>query len=476
MIDPVLSQPAPKGPARPARTCAALASLLLVLLTSAPRMFANAAALPREASVPCVNAGRAGFVEFSGCATSAEFGGLTSYARRAGSPRHPFHDSQGGGGGAAAGPSVDAQVQQGFNHAYNLDHEEALTILKQAAAQDPSSVGAQRALAVVTWLNLMFTRGTVLVDDYLGPVTKRDDVTVKPPPTAVSQAFRTYIGRAEALAEQRVAQAPNDPNAQYELGAALGLDASYTATIDGRVMGAFSAARRAYNAHERVLDLAPSRKDAALVVGTYRYLVANLSLPARWMAYVVGFGGGRERGIEMIEEAAAYPGGTEAKFALVLIYNREHEYDKAVRVLRELQMAYPRNRLLWLEAGSTLLRARRASEADTMLTMGLEKFAKDPRPRMGGEEGLWFFKRGAARVLLKRQTEAQADLTQALKSQAREWVHAQTHLQLGKLADLSGDRTRALAEYDRAIQLGTVARDADTIDEANRLKAEGYKG
>jgi len=375
----------------------------------------------------------------------------------------------------APSPSIDQQVDQGFDLAYNLDHEQAIDVLKQAAAQDPANSGAQRALATVTWLNLLFTRGTVLVDDYLGPVTKRD-VSVKPPPNEVASAFRGYIGKAEELAEQRVLRTPNDPNANYELGAALGLDASYTATIEGRVMGAFSAARRAYNAHERVLALAPARKDAALVVGTYRYLVANLSLPARWMAYVVGFGGGRELGIQMIEEAANYTHGTEAKFALVLIYNRERQFDKAVGVLRALQTTYPRNRLLWLEAGSTLLRGGHAADADAMLTAGLERFTKDSRQRMGGEEGLWYFKRGAARVLLKRRPEAEADLARVLSAPARPWVRAQAHLELGKLADLAGDRSKAVAEYDRAIQLGMSAADADTVDQASRLKNAAYKG
>lgn len=95
---------------------------------------------------------------------------------------------------------------------------------------------------------------------------------------------------------------------------------------------------------------------------------------------------------------------------------------------------------------------------------------------MGGEEGLWFFKRGAARVLLKRQSEAQADLQHALAAPARQWVYAQAHLELGKLADLSGDRTRAHAEYDRAIQLGASAADPDAVNQASRLKSTGYKG
>ena len=47
------------------------------------------------------------------------------------------------------------------------------------------------------------------------------------------------------------------------------------------------------------------------------------------MAYVAGFGGGRERGIQMLEETAAAGGEnrTDAMFALVLVYNRERQYD-----------------------------------------------------------------------------------------------------------------------------------------------------
>src|SRR5438128_963555 len=138
-----------------------------------------------------------------------------------------------------------------------------------------------------------------------------------------------------------------------------GLRPSYTATVDGSVVGAFRAAREAYDEHEKVLTLEPRRKDAGLVVGTYRYIVATLALPLRWMAYVAGFGGGREKGLRLIEDAAAYSGEnqTDARFALLLIYNRERRYDEALAQLALLRERYPRNRLVWLESGSTSLRA-----------------------------------------------------------------------------------------------------------------------
>src|SRR4029079_4016539 len=96
----------------------------------------------------------------------------------------------------------------------------------------------------------------------------------------------------------------------------------------------------------------------------YRYAVSSLSAPIRLLAGIAGFGGGREKGLHLIEAAAAYPSDTQtnARFTVIVIYNREERYDDALRVIRELQQAYPRNRLLWLEAGSTALRAGRFEE------------------------------------------------------------------------------------------------------------------
>ena len=119
------------------------------------------------------------------------------------------------------------------------------------------------------------------------------------------------------------------------------------------MLSAFRAAREAYDEHEQVLSLAPQRRDAGLVVGTYRYIVATLSLPIRWVAYVAGFGGGRERGLSLVEGAANYSGEnqTDARFALTLLYNRERRYDDALKQLAVLRETYPRNRLVWLESG-----------------------------------------------------------------------------------------------------------------------------
>ena len=143
----------------------------------------------------------------------------------------------------------------------------------------------------------------------------------------------------------------------------------------------------------------------------------------RMMAYVAGFGGGRDRGLQMIEETAARGGEsrTDALFALVLVYNRERRYGDALRVLEQLRRMYPRNRLVLLEAGATAVRGKRGAQADALLTEGLALTAADTRPKMPGEHALWRFKRGAARALMGRTAGAEEDLRAATSADAQPW-------------------------------------------------------
>jgi tetratricopeptide (TPR) repeat protein len=378
-------------------------------------------------------------------------------------------------------PTAHAQstadlVRDAYDLAYNLDHDQAEARLDRALALAPDDGGVHRAIASITWLNVLFHRGAITVDHYLGTVTKPRVSTVAPP-AALAGRFHTHVERAIQLSTAWTQRAPRSAQAWYELGAALGLQASYTASVEGQLMAGFRAAKGAYDAHERVLAIDPKRLDAGLIVGTYRYLVASLSLPMRWMAYLAGFGGGRERGLRMIEQAAGYPGDnrTEARFALVLLYNREGRYDDALAVIRELRAQFPRNRLLGLEYGATALRAGRAAEADTVLTAGIEGLLDDRRPRAGGEVPMWHYKRGAARVRLGKLDAAAEDLKAARAGDAPGWIRGRATVELGKIADLRGDRQAARASYKQGGALCEADRDPLCANEAHALEKKAYR-
>jgi Flp pilus assembly protein TadD len=372
---------------------------------------------------------------------------------------------------ALGNPESEALRAKAANHVYNLEHDAALATFRQAVAADPQDAGAYRGLASSLWLSITFRRGNMTVDDYLGRPNKPNTNPLPNPPPETVAGFHDAVDKAIALARQRIAKNPKDADAHYQLGAAIGLRASYSATVDGSVMGAFRAAREAYDEEEQALALQPQRKDAGLIVGTYRYIVAALAMPLRVVAYIAGFGGGKDKGIRQIEEAAAYGGDnqTEARFALILLYNREQRYDDALKQLAALRERYPRNRLVWLESGSTSLRAGRAAEAERFLSDALTRFADDPRPRMFGEDALLRYKRGAAFAALGRKAEAEADLRKSLTLEGRKWVHGRSHLELGKLALKAGNKAAAAVEFRAAIGLADSDNDPLTSDEAKRL-------
>jgi tetratricopeptide (TPR) repeat protein len=380
-------------------------------------------------------------------------------------------------GSARAQPAPDAAAlrSRGLELGYNHDHDDAAAAFNRAIAGDPADARAYRLLAASAWVRMLLGQGAITVEDYLGQT--RGNLPRPPRGGELDRLFHDSLTRAIALGEQRVRERPADADAHYQLGAALGVQASYVATIEGRVMDSLKSARRAYREHERTLALDPSRKDAGLIAGMYRYIVSQLPLPVRWGAYLAGFGGDRARGLRMIEEASRHPGDhqTNAMFVLVLFYNREGRFDDALAVLRSLQERYPRNRLLWLEAGGTSLRAGRPAEARAVLEEGLRRLAADPRPRSPGEIARWQYAYGASLVATGEAARAAAELAAARDGAIRDWVRGRVHKELGKLADLRRDRAGAIAEYRTADRLCRADGDDVCRKDLRTLIRTGYR-
>lgn len=375
----------------------------------------------------------------------------------------------------ASPASLDATIDQAFQAAYNLDQPAALTLARRAVATSPAEPKAHRTLAAVLMLEMLFRRGAVSVDHYMAGMT-RMQASLQKPPQDLESEFRRALARAIELADARRKHDPADLDALYELGTAYALQATFIASIEGSMRSALRSAKLAFDAQEEVLERDPKRAGAGLVVGTYRYLVSALSLPTRLLAYVVGFGGGKQRGISLLEEAARDPNTyVDAQTALMLVYSREGRHDDVVRIAQSLAAEYPRNRLFVLEAGAAAVRAGRAVDANAILTRGLGVLDRDERPKMPGERAVWLYKRAMARVLLKQLAEAQADLDRALQSDPQGWVRGRIHIEIGKIADLSGRRREALAAYQTARSLCELHNDPLCIQDATRLTRRAYE-
>lgn len=365
--------------------------------------------------------------------------------------------------------------RQGLQLGYNLDHAEALAAFKASIAADPTHPAGYRMAAAAAWIMILFEQGHISVDDYFG------DTRIYQPRGVLNATleaeFDTNIRQAIALAEAQVREHPDSADAHSQLGAAYGLQASFGTTVRGQVIASLGPARRAYREQERVMELEPSRTDAGITLGMYRYAVAGLPAPKRIVARLFGFPGDRPLAIRLLEAAAARPGDTQpnAMFTLILMYNGELRYDEAMALILELERRFPRNRLMPLEEGRTLLRQHKFAAAKSALTRGLAAFAADRRVKAPGEESRWRLARGAALVGLGECDEATRELNAALPLATRDWVRGRVQTELGKVADLRGDRPQALRAYRQAAQLCKQDHDVECADDAARLMKAVYR-
>src|SRR5215472_15503845 len=130
---------------------------------------------------------------------------------------------------AAANEQSRALRTRGAEQIYNLDRDLAATTFRQAIAADPQDPSAYRGLATTLWLSITFRRGNMTVDDYLGRATKPPAPTspIPPAPPETVAAFQRAIDQAVTLARTQISRNARDADAHYQLGAAIGLRASY---------------------------------------------------------------------------------------------------------------------------------------------------------------------------------------------------------------------------------------------------------
>jgi len=379
----------------------------------------------------------------------------------------------------AAGPvSVDPGdlIARAYHAAFNLDYDEAASLARKATIEAPDDSRTHRTLASVLWMHMLFARGVITVDNYMGSVTKSAKA-LPPVPVALDVEFQVEIRRAADLADARLKREPNNLDAEQDVASVSALEASYITSVKGSVMSAFTPAKRAFQLDDEVLSKDPNRSSAALVVGVYRYLVSTFSMPTRWFAYLAGFGGGKEKGISLIESAAA--GGeshVEASAALMLIYTREGRHRDAEQIAHRLVTEFPRSRVFELEEGAAAARAGLGAEADSILSHGIEKLKTDPRPRFPGEDAYWFYKRSIARTEMRHYPDAKADLQSALGAHPIDWIAGRIHLQIGRIDDLTSQRTTAVTEYKQAKAICEAQNDPICAEEAARLMKTAYTG
>lgn len=359
---------------------------------------------------------------------------------------------------------------------YSLDFEPAERKFRELTVEDPVNPTYWNLLASSIWLKIVYEQEKLGLDSYTGSRLGGSESTDIVNPEREAQV-RGAVQRAIAAGEAILEENPEDLEALYALGVANGTLASFEALAKRAYLKANSAARRAREYHLQVLRLDPSFNDARLAIGTYDYALGEIPGFLRFMLGFVGIrGGDTAGGIEQLEYAAELGdrASTNAKMVLVVVYNREKEYDKALEVLRDLHSSYPRNFLLELEQASVYERKEEWDAAIAVHEAVLSKVESgaDGYDRLDAEPVL--FKIGEANVHSYRNERAIPAFTRVISGrEATDGLKARSHLWMGKIYDSAADRGTAIEHYSAILALDC---EDELKDEARRYLRRPFGG
>jgi tetratricopeptide (TPR) repeat protein len=359
---------------------------------------------------------------------------------------------------------------EGVQHLYSLDFSASEASFRSLAKDYPDNPDYWNALASSYWLKTLHDQQKLNMEsfsskDRFGTMDSNDTVT-----DAEEKQLRDTVDKALATAEAMLKKDPKNTRALYAKGASYATLASFEATIRRSWLSAARKAKTARNLHKEVLKLDPNFNDARTSVGIYNYAVGSLSWGARVLVGVVGLGGdGKEAGIKDLEIAAAKGAraAVDAKMLLVVVYSREQQYDKTLKLLEELHGRYPRNFILEMSKASLYGKMARWDLATKSYRQIIEKIAsrKDGYERMRIEKVYY----DLANSEFHAQKFDDATRTFGLVtvgSTATPSEKAHAHLWMGRMSDSRRNRADALKHYNAVLGLDV---DSEVKSDAQRL-------
>ncbi|MEQ1886625.1 MAG: hypothetical protein ABL967_16290 [Bryobacteraceae bacterium] len=245
---------------------------------------------------------------------------------------------------------AQALIENGFQHFYNMEFDQALEQYVAASKLKPDSADVYNHIAQAILYREMLRSGALESELVTGrnPFNRREKMN---PGAADEKQILDSIARASGISRARIAANADDAEAHYLLGVTLGLRANYGFLVRKSYVDSLRDATAARAEHRRATDIDPNFIDAQLIQGVYDYMVGSLHWTYRMLGFLAGFRGDRERGIHTLEMVAEKGklNRSDAKVALCAIYRRERDPQKAIPLLTGLIQQYPRNYLFRME-------------------------------------------------------------------------------------------------------------------------------
>ena len=351
-------------------------------------------------------------------------------------------------------------VQEGWDHFYNLEYDQAIADFERAIAQDPTSPDLHNHLAQTIVFKEMFRNGALESELVSGnnSLLRRPKLN---PTDATRKRFLSEIDKALSLADARLKKSPNDAAALYAQGISYGIRSDYFWVVEKSWHDSLRDATAARRAHNRVSELEPNNVDARLVQGLHDYIVGSLPWAFKMLGFLVGIHGDKEKGIRTVEDVARNGklNRDDAEIFLCALYRRENKTKLAVPLVQDLIQKFPRNYLLRLElsvmysmSGDKVHGLEAVEEAARLKSVHAPGFDQMPWEKIYYQEGsiqFWYRDLDQAMENLKKVAAAgdKVDLNTSVY----------TYLRIGQIYDMTHHRAEAVAAYKKAIALEPLA-------------------
>ncbi|HXG34578.1 MAG TPA: tetratricopeptide repeat protein [Bryobacteraceae bacterium] len=372
-------------------------------------------------------------------------------------------------------PARLSRIQSGLGHLYNMDYERARQTFQSLAQDFPDDPAGYAYLAMTCWVEELAGTQELSIDRFAASDFFVENPQYRPEISPRTETeFRRLTQEAIEKARRRLEHDPRDRAARFLRGLAYRNLASFEVSLKRSWWAAFRAGAKAVRDHRELLRSDPEFHDARLSTAVYDYVTGSLPWSVKWLAFLLGYRGDRERGKRELELAAqkAPLAGDDARVVLVLIYTRERNYTKALEHLEELHRKYPDNYLVHLDmAGMTL----RMGAADRALALYEEilKTHSESRPRYRDLEPARVYTRMAVVLRLRgRLQEAEQWLRRSLDGNTTLRTETVARLELAKTLDRMGRRREALQLYEAVRSAPDVA---GSRAEAERLLRSPFR-
>jgi hypothetical protein len=370
--------------------------------------------------------------------------------------------------------NFDPAVRDGFERFYNLDFDGALARFEPVLKAHPEDPMAYAYIQMTTVFRELYHQDLLDTTYYAHDnfLTSKRNVPV---PDATRQRIESLTDTGIKLCDDRIKANSQDKDAYFARGYLRGIHAVFITLVDHSFV---TAAHQGYSARgdsEQTLKIDPEYADAKMALGIQYFAVASLPRLVRMMVGIVGVGGNKEKGLQLLRESAAHGvvTGVESRTVLSLFLRHDARYPEALAVQHGLAVEYPRNYLFRLEEANLTKDEGTGPGAIALYKTVLADAAKpgyfvDPRVQMA-----WFGLADTERGQNNVAAAAEYYVKAAEQPECSDWLRRRAQLNAGEMYDLLHQREKAMQLYQMASAGGG---DQSQADAARRLMKTPYAG